>query len=274
MKKILMLALLFSFSLALSPAFADDPQYTIEDIWMQYPYGEFYPSLSEAFAVNDNWYVVGRLSPYPGQFGTTFLWHEGNFLPIDPPFGGGFSAGIDINNSNQVIATAYGASPYRENSGGFIENGITTTIPYFAPDSIDSAGNVYGVGRQNESPGQYITPDLIWKDGSFVGTGTNPEPDSRDQASQLTNLKDKLAPGYDPYWINLTPTDINSSGQIVGYGLYGPPSVEGFPLQLNHAFIMTPIVTPEPTTMALFGIGGAALAAARRRKAKKSKKSF
>ena len=58
-------------------------------------------------------------------------------------------------------------------------------------------------------------------------------------------------------WSNLNATGINESGQIVGQGL-----IDG----QEHAFLMTPQSVPEPSTLALFGLGFALLGVAARKR--------
>ncbi len=282
MKKFLFSSILFSFFI-IAHAFAADTQYTIESIWQDLD-SQGPPSFSIINDFNDSGYAVGRLSQFSGQTGQPFWWHNGAFLPINAPDpndwgpGGRLGGALDINNSNQFIGWAEGplvlgptiGNAYRETKTFFADNGDITYIHDFRGDSLDESGTVYGQGQL----GGYGAPvdndfETTWKDGAFIDPAPNTEVVSHPNASSLTNLKDKLASGYDPFWQELQALYETDSGLIVGNGKYGDP--DG--LILDRAFFLRPVVTPEPVSMALFGIGGAALAAARRRKAKKSKKS-
>ncbi len=282
MKKALALVMFLGMFLVSSNVFAAESQYTIEGIWQNLdPEGP--PSFSIINDYNDSGYAVGRLSQYPGQFGRPFWWHEGSFQPINvlsQPLGwgpGGMEGGaLDINNSNQFVGWALGPHVAHPVSGNairqyqtfFVDNGNATLISDFRAYSVDENGAVYG-DRTLSGYGPLIDDmgSATWKDGNFIEPSTNAEVTTHSNASTRTNLKDLLAPGYDPLWQDLVALYETDSGLIVGNGTY---SFGDGSLIISRAFYMTPTVTPEPATMALFGIGGAALAA-RRLKRKKAK---
>ena len=72
------------------------------------------------------------------------------------------------------------------------------------------------------------------------------------EGNSMVDLNTLLSPGSG--WVLNYATGINDSGQVAGYG-----SINGN----THAFLLTPI--PEPGTMVLLGLGGAMIAARRRR---------
>ncbi len=282
MKKLLFSSVLFSIFIT-THAFAADTQYTIESIWQDLD-SQGPPSFSIINDFNDSGYAVGRLSQFPGQYGQPFWWHEGSFLPINNPDpndwgpSGRLGGAFDINNSNQFIGWAEGplvlgptnGNVYRETKTFFVDNGDVTYIHDFRGDSIDESGTVYGQG-QLSGYGAPVDNDFetTWKGGAFIDPAPNTEVVSHLNASNMTNLKDKLASGYDPFWQELQALYETESGLIVGNGTYGDPNG----LVLNRAFFLKPVVTPEPATMLLFGLGGAALASRRLKRKRSARKS-
>jgi probable HAF family extracellular repeat protein len=69
-------------------------------------------------------------------------------------------------------------------------------------------------------------------------------------AGTMTDLNDLIDPASG--WVLGIATGINDAGQIVGQGYY----TEGFQTH-THAFLLTP--TPEPSTLALLGLGAISL---------------
>jgi hypothetical protein len=79
-----------------------------------------------------------------------------------------------------------------------------------------------------------------------------PEPGrGQRQGGAISDLND-LVPD-DSGWTITRATAINDLGQIVGYGM-----IDGN----EHAFLLTPV--PEPATLSLLALGGAALVRRRR----------
>ena len=97
---------------------------------------------------------------------------------------------------------------------------------YAENQSINDSGQV--VGRSNIAGDSAIH--------AFLYDGTE----------GMLNLNDLIPTGTG--WELAYAYNINSSGQIVGFGEIGGE---------NHAFLMTPV--PEPATLLLLGLGGMVL---------------
>lgn len=154
-----------------------------------------------AMAVNDQGQIVinwdnGMLIPWEQPIlGTTVTGPGGEFYPYLP--GAGYSTqGSDVNNNGQVI----GVSGHR--------------------------GFLYTIGGAIQDLGTFA-PVAINDDGQIVGNGS-----LYTAAQGVQNLNGLI---FTPGWEIFSATDINNTGQIVGYGQY----LSG----QDQALILTP-VTP------------------------------
>ena len=71
-------------------------------------------------------------------------------------------------------------------------------------------------------------------------------------ARPMTQIVGLLVPSSQSLWQELRATAINDSGQIVGVGVLSNGEA--------HAYLMTPVPSPEPSTLAILAMGPAFLA--------------
>lgn len=113
-------------------------------------------------------------------------------------------------------------------SGGIVNLGTLAGGSFSYPESVNDFGVMVGYGSA----------------GGFINDG-----------SGFTNLNSLLPVGSP--WNLQRGYGINDAGDIVGYGTY---TVEG--TTVKSAFELVPV--PEPTSIGLLALGGAALLARRR----------
>lgn len=141
-----------------------------------------------------------------------------------------------INNNKFIGGSASGvAATYDVNTISF--NSIGKLHP------TDASSSILGLNNSGTAVGFSGNSAIIWT-----------------QLSGLLDLTTQLRP-FDSAWSITSANDINSSGNIAATGLLGG---------VQHAVLLTPV--PEPSAIALAGLGGAGLvlAVARRRCAKRS----
>lgn len=189
-------------------------------------------SVGHAYSVsgiNDNNIMVG-MEYYQGANRAITLRLDGsvNDLGVSD-----FSRAIAINNLGDIVGFASRGLQDQAHYGGFLwQNGVITDLGApsdhsdFIPYSINDDGSIVGTASQEA---------YIWKNGVF------------------TNLNDSIP--TDSGFLLKRATDINSSGQIVGYGLGSD--------NLGHAFLLNPI--PEPSTLILLLASFTATSFVRRR---------
>jgi probable HAF family extracellular repeat protein len=235
------------------------------------------PRLSEAVGINRYGQAVGKVtvttsSPAWDTFYIPVVWNNGVATEIFPRslvFGGiRFQATTGINDHGDVVGA--------RSSGGFLwRNGVLTdlgpalggTTNFNGPPSINNVGQVVGF-----SSGPYQA--FLWENGTTTALALLPGGDgtvARDINNQgqivgtdvshlavlwedgvISDLNDLIPAGSS--WTLTHASAINDLGHIVGWGL-----INGN----EHAFLLTPI--PEPATLALLALGGAALVARRKK---------
>ncbi len=222
--------------------------------------------------INNQGQVLGSFSG--GQnLGASALWHQGNqtILPL--------STVTDLNADGHVVGNAIfssGVQGARWVSGALDEldplSGHTTTDARV----INDAGNIFGWSMDGGGSKHLVK----WSGSDVVdladfssmdfnihalnnleqavggGVGVSGSYASLWEAGEFIDLNQYLPAGSS--WQLAMAEDINEYGQIVGYGY-----ADGLPFQ--RAYLLSPVVTPEPLSAALFSLGAGVLLLRRRR---------
>ena len=183
---------------------------------------------AEATDINDSGQVVGYPLPPPGAHG--FLWQNGVVTDLGALPGGNQSYAFAVNNAGQVVGYSWAYDgPYH----AFLwEDGLMSPLALLPGGSGTIANDINNLG-------QIVGHDVshravMWEDGA------------------ISDLNDLIPAGSG--WTLRSARGINDLGQIVGWGIINGNS---------HAFLLTPV--PEPATLALLAVGGAALVAGRKK---------
>jgi probable HAF family extracellular repeat protein len=181
-------------------------------------------AFTEAWGVNDSGQIVGNYRDASGT-GHGFLYSNGSYTTLDVP--GSFSTGaFGINNSGQIVG-GYNDASVREH-GFLYSNGSYTTLDAPGAPVFGSIG-AFGINNSGQIVGSYNANGtgngFLYSNGSYTTLGV-------------------------PGSIFTETLGINDSGLIVGN--YEDPSG-----RREHGFLapLGAIAVPEPTALALFGIG-------------------
>jgi probable HAF family extracellular repeat protein len=175
---------------------------------------------SLGYAMNASGEVVGQAYTAGGEY-HTFYWPGSGAMQDFGLFGGTQSQADDISDNGIILGVGAAAFIWQA--------GVTTTIsspafPGTRGNAVNNAGQVVGSYVNDQG----FSRPLVW-----------------DAAHGSKDLNALLDPATGAGWLLLAANDINNAGKIVGQGFH-----DG---QLR-AFLLAPV--PEPSTMALLGIGG------------------
>jgi probable HAF family extracellular repeat protein len=244
-----------------------------------------FSSAGSAYCINNNGYIVGQASKSVVSGGVIMTHSTACVFDQTTPWnnfdlgslGGGTSLAYSINNNNQVVGYAYNSASrsraclfdpphgtnnidlgtlggkdsiaYSINDSGLIvgQAGYTTAPPYYyhacffdatgGGDNIDlgTFGGLSSVAYFVNSANQIV--------GYATDSSGQPKACLFDRTGQGNNIDLNTLIDPSSGWILKEASCINNNGWIVGYGTYNG---------IDQAFLLT----PEPTTLLLFGLGG------------------
>jgi probable HAF family extracellular repeat protein len=190
-----------------------------------------------------------------------------------------------INDAGQIAGTGFtttGGQHAVLYKGGQITDLGTLGSQYSSPNAINASGQVVGY---TYTPGANSpTHAFLYSNGKMIDlAGGNSYAFGVNDAGQvvgqsnghaflfsngkLTDLN-SLIPANSS-WTLWSANAINNKGQIVGYGTN--------PSGARHAFLLTPVPAPEPTSLALLSLGALGLAGhawRKRRRAARDRREF
>ena len=211
---------------------------------------------SYAEAVNNSGQVIGNSSYYVAgvqQGWRAFLYDHGalfnlGFLGSVPNYGSIISNAVAINDTGQITgySTYYEMGTYKGGRGFLYEHGVLNSLGTL---STDASGYGNSIPTALNNAGQIVGRYERFLLGETVGD----RPFLYDQGTMF-DLNDLIPPATG--WVLLSATDINEAGQIAGTGTYNG---------VTMAFRLDPVIqVPEPTVLALLGIGLASIGVGRR----------
>ncbi len=193
---------------------------------------------SYATGINDLGQVVGSSYTADNEM-HVFFYENGNMQDMGTLEGSLYSYARDINNNGQVIGSSLVQRDDRYYWASFLwENGELTELErdgyYSYATSINDNGLIVGMNYSENS----ISSAVLWEDGLQTDLSSFLSEESRSQ------------------WQLTYAADINTYGQILGYGKYNGE---------YSAFLMTPddpltsTSVPEPLSIMLLGLGVASI---------------
>jgi probable HAF family extracellular repeat protein len=184
----------------------------------------------QAYGINNSGQVVGSYSDSMYTSTHAFLYGGGKMTDLGS-LGRNFTVPRAVNDSGQVVGFA-------ETTNGVIHAFLYSNGKMNDLGSLGgSPASAFALNNAGQVVGQSVTAKGQWHAFLFID-------------GKLTDLN-SLIPA-DSGWILNGANGINNRGQIVGYGT-GPNG--------QHAFLLTPVAeAPEPTSLALFGLGALGLA--------------
>jgi probable HAF family extracellular repeat protein len=190
---------------------------------------------SYARGINDRGQVVGTSNTAGIGYEHAFLYSGSGPMQDLGTLGGASSVAYGINISGQVVGGAALANGFEHaflysDDGPMQDLGVLPGCEYSRAHGINNTGQIVGE-CDAFSGGEYA---FIFSDGTMT---------------DLNSLIDS-ASGWELWYAN----SINDVGQIVGQGRISTAISTD-----NHAFLLTPINTPEPSTLVLLAIGAAGL---------------
>jgi len=216
-----------------------------------YDLGTLGGSNSYAYSINNNTNIVGWAesgesvpSGYPKHsYATLFDAPTGQNNINLGTIGGDFSAAYSINDSDLIVGQADYSTTYQE-----FPFGIIYTHSMYHATIFDSTGNGDNIDLGSLGESFYSVAWSVNGLGDIVGWAGSP-------GTKYATLFDSTGNGnnidlntlIDSDWVLKEARCINNNGWIVGTGIN--PSGD------THAFLLT----PEPTTMLLLGLGAAVL---------------